>query len=93
MTPDWPRAFAALTLTPAAVLVPLIDRQPTLSLLFTRRTEHLRDHAGQISFPGGRVEPDDAAPLHTALRESAEEVWIARRTGAGGRVICRPAPS
>jgi len=70
------RAFATLTLTPAAVLVPVIDRQSELSLLFTRRTEHLRDHAGQISFPGGRVEPDDAGPLHTALRESEEEVGL-----------------
>lgn len=76
LNPELARAFASLRLTPAAVLVPLIERPAGLSLLFTRRTEHLRDHAGQISFPGGRVEPDDAGPLHTALRESEEEVGL-----------------
>ena len=46
-------------------------------MLFTRRTAHLRAHSGQISFPGGRVEPQDAGPAQTALRETQEEVGIA----------------
>lgn len=63
--------------TQAAVLVPLVERAQGLHVLLTRRTEHLRDHAGQISFPGGRVEPDDAGPAATALREALEEVGLA----------------
>ncbi len=65
--------------SPAAVLVPLVQRPDGLSVLLTRRTDHLRDHAGQISFPGGRCEPDDASPAATALRETEEEVGLARR--------------
>jgi 8-oxo-dGTP pyrophosphatase MutT (NUDIX family) len=64
-------------LVPAAVLVPLIERPSALSLVLTRRTEHLRDHPGQISFPGGRMEPEDDGPQATALREAAEELGIA----------------
>jgi len=65
-------------LTRAAVLVPLVERPQGLTVLLTRRTDHLQDHAGQISFPGGRVEPDDADALATALREAEEEVGLAR---------------
>lgn len=65
--------------SPAAVLVPLVQRPQGLSVLLTRRTDHLRDHAGQISFPGGRSEPHDAGPAETALRETEEEVGLARR--------------
>lgn len=60
----------------AAVLVPIILRASGLTVLLTRRTAHLRDHAGQVSFPGGRCEPHDATPVDTALRESREEVGI-----------------
>ncbi|RTL21499.1 MAG: CoA pyrophosphatase [Burkholderiales bacterium] len=63
----------------AAVLVPLVQREEGLQLLLTRRTDHLRDHAGQISFPGGRVEPHDDGPVATALRETEEEIGLARR--------------
>jgi 8-oxo-dGTP pyrophosphatase MutT (NUDIX family) len=66
----------ALGGTPAAVLIPLIAGPEPL-LLFTRRTERLARHAGQVAFPGGRVEPGDASPLQTALRETAEETGIA----------------
>jgi 8-oxo-dGTP pyrophosphatase MutT (NUDIX family) len=59
----------------AAVLVPVMARHEPV-LLFTRRTEGLARHAGQISFPGGRVEPQDASALQTALRETAEETGI-----------------
>jgi 8-oxo-dGTP pyrophosphatase MutT (NUDIX family) len=64
--------------TDAAVLVPLVNRAEGLRLLFTQRTPHLDDHAGQISFPGGRVEADDASREDTALRETEEEVGLAR---------------
>jgi 8-oxo-dGTP pyrophosphatase MutT (NUDIX family) len=62
----------------AAVLIPLVMHQDGLSLLLTRRTDHLRDHAGQISFPGGRVEPEDGTAEITALRETEEEIGLAR---------------
>ena len=63
-------------LTPAAVLVPVIERQQGLTVLFTQRTAHLSDHAGQVSFPGGRCEEGDQAPVHTALRETQEEIGL-----------------
>lgn len=61
----------------AAVLVPVVNRDGELSVLFTRRTAHLSDHAGQISFPGGRAEPHDPDAAATALRETEEETGIA----------------
>ncbi|MBT3171222.1 MAG: CoA pyrophosphatase [Rhodospirillaceae bacterium] len=63
-------------LKPSAVLVPLIERAAGITVLLTRRTENLSSHSGQISFPGGRVEQSDAAPVHTALRESEEEIGL-----------------
>ncbi|MCV2353911.1 CoA pyrophosphatase [Paucibacter sp. B2R-40] len=60
----------------AAVLLPLVAYADGLRLLLTRRTEHLRDHAGQISLPGGRVEPQDASLEATALREAEEEIGL-----------------
>lgn len=68
------------TPTPASVLVPLVSRPQGLTVLLTRRTDHLHDHAGQISFPGGRAEPQELGdPVATALRETEEEVGLARR--------------
>ena len=61
----------------ASVLVPLVCRDDGLSVLLTRRTDHLRDHAGQVSFPGGRAEEHDADAIATALRETEEEVGLA----------------
>lgn len=63
--------------TEAAVLVPLVNRAAGVQVLLTQRTEHLRDHAGQISFPGGRVEREDADREATALREMTEEIGLA----------------
>jgi 8-oxo-dGTP pyrophosphatase MutT (NUDIX family) len=63
----------------ASVLVPLVQRPGGLQVLLTRRTDHLRDHAGQISFPGGRAEPEDDDAVDTALREAQEEVGLSRR--------------
>jgi 8-oxo-dGTP pyrophosphatase MutT (NUDIX family) len=61
---------------PAAVLVPLVARGASVQVLLTQRTDHLHDHAGQISFPGGRVEEHDADAMATALREAQEEVGL-----------------
>ena len=72
---------------PAAVLVPVVRHDDALTVLFTRRTPHLQDHAGQISFPGGRVEPDDALPRGGGAARS-EGGGRARR---GGRGVPRPA--
>lgn len=85
-------------LVPAAVLFPIVVRDSGHTVLLTQRTAHLRDHAGQVSFPGGRVEADDASPVHTALRETEEEIGLSRdrvdvlgflpeyRTGTGFRI-------
>jgi 8-oxo-dGTP pyrophosphatase MutT (NUDIX family) len=62
---------------PAAVLIAVVDHpQPTV--LLTQRAAHLHDHAGQISFPGGKIDPQDASPLDAALREAWEEIGLAR---------------
>jgi 8-oxo-dGTP pyrophosphatase MutT (NUDIX family) len=62
----------------AAVLVPLVERDGALHVLLTQRTEHLSNHAGQISFPGGRAEETDSSPIETALREAMEEIGLDR---------------
>lgn len=62
----------------AAVLVPLVERPGGLTVLLTQRTAHLAAHAGQVSFPGGGVEPADTGPEDTALRETEEEVGLPR---------------
>jgi 8-oxo-dGTP pyrophosphatase MutT (NUDIX family) len=62
----------------ASVLVPLIEHAGELHVLLTRRTDHLRDHAGQISFPGGRAEAEDLDAADTALREADEEIGLRR---------------
>lgn len=73
-----PRAFdlPGLVLREAAVLVPLLLREGTPHILFTRRPSTLRHHAGQYSFPGGSRDSEDPNPLHTALRETREELGI-----------------
>lgn len=63
----------------AAVLVPLVMRESGIQVLLTLRTAHLNDHAGQISFPGGRKEPHDETFIETALRETEEETGLARK--------------
>ena len=79
--PEWPgdgRLLVERPAAPASVLVPLVQRSDGLHVLLTRRTAHLRDHAGQISFPGGRAEAHDADVAATALREAEEEVGLPR---------------
>ena len=74
-------------LTPAAVLVPIVDRGGAMTVLLTRRTGHLQVHAGQISFPGGRLEEGDADAVAAALRETEEETGIDRaRIEIAGRL-------
>jgi 8-oxo-dGTP pyrophosphatase MutT (NUDIX family) len=63
----------------AAVLMPIVLREHGPTLLFTQRTAHLHDHAGQVSLPGGRVDESDASVIDTALRETEEEVGLDRR--------------
>jgi len=63
----------------AAVLVPLVERPEGVTVLLTRRTDHLTSHAGQISFPGGGAEELDSSPIETALRETEEEIGLSRR--------------
>ncbi len=65
-------------LVPAGVLVPLLDRPQGVTVLLTLRTEHLQAHAGQVSFPGGRLEAGDRDAIDTALREAEEEIGLAR---------------
>jgi 8-oxo-dGTP pyrophosphatase MutT (NUDIX family) len=73
MNPDF---FPSRGLVPAAVLVALVDHPEGLTILLTLRTPHLSDHGGQISFPGGRIEADDADERAGALREAQEEVGL-----------------
>ena len=81
-------------MTHAAVLVPVVARADGLHLMFTQRTAHLADHAGQISFPGGRVEAADASREDTALRETEEEIGLPReRIALVGRLPNYDIPS
>lgn len=73
------RFYPDRPLVPAAVLLPIILHEPGPNILLTQRTAHLYDHAGQVSFPGGRVETGDASIIDTALRETEEEVGLAPR--------------
>ena len=71
----WERAGVSAT-RPAAVLVPIVDRSEP-SVLLTLRTEELASHAGQVAFPGGKIDPDDESPVAAALREAKEEIGLA----------------
>jgi 8-oxo-dGTP pyrophosphatase MutT (NUDIX family) len=70
------RATLTTRRTPAAVLVPLVEHPTGMTVLLTQRANTLKDHAGQISFPGGRIEPEDADAWHAALREAYEEIGL-----------------
>jgi 8-oxo-dGTP pyrophosphatase MutT (NUDIX family) len=70
------RASISARRVPAAVLIPLVERDTGLTVLLTQRAATLKDHAGQISFPGGRVEPQDKDAWHAALREAYEEIGL-----------------
>jgi 8-oxo-dGTP pyrophosphatase MutT (NUDIX family) len=70
------RAKAPAQRIPAAVLVPLVEREGDWTVLLTQRAATLKDHAGQVSFPGGRIEPEDPDPWSAALREAREEIGL-----------------
>lgn len=86
-------------LRPAAVLIPIIAHSNALSVLLTRRADHLSAHAGQVAFPGGKMEPNDVTPRETALREAHEEIGLnsasvdvigyldTYQTGTGFRIV------
>ena len=60
------------------MLIPIVERPDGHTVLFTRRADHLHDHPGQVSFPGGRLDDTDRGPIDTALRETAEEIGLER---------------
>lgn len=64
------------SLREASVLIGLVEREAKLHVILTKRASHLKHHPGQISFPGGKVEPSDLSPTFTALRETEEEIGI-----------------
>lgn len=83
----------------SAVLIPVLAKEPEVTVLLTLRTSHLSSHSGQIAFPGGKIEPSDANPVATALREAEEEIGLPRtlaeplavmdlhKTGTGYRIV------
>lgn len=74
LNPGAPRS--RLALRPAAVLCAIVPREGALHVVLTQRPETMRQHAGQIAFPGGKIDPSDASPLAAALREAREEVGL-----------------
>ena len=75
--PVMAKIAAVRPVRPAAVLVPIVDH-PEPTVLLTQRAQHLPDHAGQVSFPGGKIDEGDDSPLASALREAEEEIGLAR---------------
>jgi 8-oxo-dGTP pyrophosphatase MutT (NUDIX family) len=75
--PVMKKIAAVRPIKPAAVLVPIVDH-PEPTVLLTQRAQHLPNHPGQISFPGGKIEKADASPLAAALRETEEEIGLDR---------------
>ena len=75
--PGHPRlALNGARLRPAAVLVPIVDHGSEATVLLTKRAETLRNHTGQVAFPGGRIDATDPTPEHAALRETQEEIGL-----------------
>ena len=73
-----PRSIGKSPLTKSAVLVPIVKRENGLELLFTKRSDTVEHHKGQISFPGGATDATDLSPADTALRETFEEIGLER---------------
>jgi 8-oxo-dGTP pyrophosphatase MutT (NUDIX family) len=79
LNPDTVPYLETLKLKDAAVLIPVIDDGDEARVIFTRRTATLRKHSGQVSFPGGAIDPEDDTPERAALRETEEEIGLDRR--------------
>ena len=75
--PGHERLIRQARLREAAVLIPIVDRGSEATMLLTKRAETLRDHTGQVAFPGGRIDPGDVTPERAALREADEEIGLA----------------
>lgn len=85
LEPDWvPEVLPNRPPVPAAVLIGLIRRPEGVSILYTERSPDLRSHSGQIAFPGGKIDPEDAGPGAAAIREAGEEVAM---QAADARII------
>lgn len=76
LNPDWTAAQDRASLRQAAVLIPVIDTGAEARVVLTHRTDHLPSHAGQVAFPGGKMERTDITPAHAALREAHEEIGL-----------------
>lgn len=87
LNPDLRHLFVREGLRDAAVLVPVVDHGPEATVLLTQRSANLRNHSGQIAFPGGRIDPTDLSPEAAALRETREEIGLpAERIEVIGRL-------
>lgn len=75
--PVMAKIAAVRPIRPAAVLIAIVEHDEP-AVLFTQRAQHLPDHAGQVSFPGGKIEKTDESPMHSALREAEEEIGLDR---------------
>lgn len=100
LNPHWqPERGWFTSLRDAAVLIPVVDRGEEATVLMTLRTDDMPSHAGQVAFPGGKIEPSDETPMHAALREAEEEIALmpdlveplgylpAYHTGSGYRIF------
>ena len=76
MNPGFAEALERLKLRDAAVLVPVVDEGPDARMILTQRTSKLRKHSGQVAFPGGAIDPEDASAEAAALREAEEEIGL-----------------
>lgn len=74
LNPDF--AMDGISFRDAAVLIPVVARRPQATVILTERTPHLSSHAGQIAFPGGKIDPEDQTPAAAALREAREEIGL-----------------
>lgn len=77
INPDFRDLILGNRLRDAAVLIPVVDRGPEATLLLTKRTDSLRNHSGQVAFPGGRIDPEDGTAEIAAIREAGEEIGLA----------------